>query len=302
MAILNTLGSRIRKIRDQRKLTREDVCDDEFDLSVRQLARIEKGESVPSLCTLAYIADKLKVKIEVLLNPSNTCEYCEMKDKIELLAVDYSTKQNRKIDEMLALIYEHYYDELPYDEKMYVDCSATSHEVRQTLDPSIAVLTLEKYHHVLTSTEAYSSGELAYLALYTWIVGLEMREVSGEIGYRLLDIHRFIETADQLSIELTIRIQLNIAEYLYNKGEYEACGDMIHQANTLANEKKSFQRLPIMYLLRAKCSKEVGKINEAHSYYYKASTLAHMLQLSSVEMKVKAEYKRDFPDGDFGNL
>ncbi|HGD6884722.1 TPA: hypothetical protein ACI0CR_001754 [Streptococcus agalactiae] len=47
--MLKHFGSKVRKFRESQQVTREEFCGDESELSVRQLARIEAGESVPNL-------------------------------------------------------------------------------------------------------------------------------------------------------------------------------------------------------------------------------------------------------------
>lgn len=45
------------------KISRSEFCGDESELSIRQLIRIENGESRPTLTKLKYIAERLGVKI-----------------------------------------------------------------------------------------------------------------------------------------------------------------------------------------------------------------------------------------------
>lgn len=53
---MNDVGKRIEELRKKKGLSRPAFCDDESGLSVRQLARIEKGEFHPTLKTLEHIA------------------------------------------------------------------------------------------------------------------------------------------------------------------------------------------------------------------------------------------------------
>lgn len=48
MEIKEELGKKIRSLRQQKELTREAFCEDELLLTVRQLARIEAGQSLPT--------------------------------------------------------------------------------------------------------------------------------------------------------------------------------------------------------------------------------------------------------------
>ncbi len=41
-------GQRVRQLRESASMTREQFCDDELELSVRQLTRIEAGTSKPT--------------------------------------------------------------------------------------------------------------------------------------------------------------------------------------------------------------------------------------------------------------
>ena len=57
------IGKRIREERERLGLTREQVCDTEEELTVKQLMRIELGRSLPTIVKLQYISDKLGVSL-----------------------------------------------------------------------------------------------------------------------------------------------------------------------------------------------------------------------------------------------
>ncbi|MFR6600873.1 MAG: XRE family transcriptional regulator, partial [Streptococcus sp.] len=48
------IGKRIREERERIGLTREQVCDTEEELTVKQLMRIELGRSLPTIVKLQY--------------------------------------------------------------------------------------------------------------------------------------------------------------------------------------------------------------------------------------------------------
>ena len=48
------LGMKVRVARESQKLTREMVCEDESNITIRQLARIETGKSLPTLTKLNF--------------------------------------------------------------------------------------------------------------------------------------------------------------------------------------------------------------------------------------------------------
>ena len=55
-------GKRIERMRLAQKISRQEFCGDESELSVRQLIRIERGESRPTLTKLKYIANRLGIE------------------------------------------------------------------------------------------------------------------------------------------------------------------------------------------------------------------------------------------------
>ena len=60
-------GQRVRQLREQINLTREQFCGDEVELSVRQLIRIETGSSKPTLSKIQYIATRLGMTLYELM-------------------------------------------------------------------------------------------------------------------------------------------------------------------------------------------------------------------------------------------
>ena len=64
------IGKKIRELREQRKMTRELLCEDETRLTVRQLARIEAGDSIPSLLTFEFIAQQLRIEMYQIIKES----------------------------------------------------------------------------------------------------------------------------------------------------------------------------------------------------------------------------------------
>ena len=79
------IGKRIREERERLGLTREQVCDTEEELTVKQLMRIELGRSLPTIVKLQYISDKLGVSLNYLLGETKLDipeEYYQAKYKL----------------------------------------------------------------------------------------------------------------------------------------------------------------------------------------------------------------------------
>lgn len=78
---MREFGEKIKRLRLAKKISRSEFCGDESELSIRQLIRIENGESRPTLTKLKYIAERLGVE-DYKLMPSYIeldKEYLELK-------------------------------------------------------------------------------------------------------------------------------------------------------------------------------------------------------------------------------
>jgi len=122
--IKDSIGLRIKTERERQQMSREVLCLDGAELTVRQLIRIEKGESLPSLDRLSYIAKRLGKNMADLLDHDNITipdEYYEMKNRL----IKFPTYRNpERIKSKLALIeevYEKFFELLPEEELLTLD-------------------------------------------------------------------------------------------------------------------------------------------------------------------------------------
>lgn len=131
---MNELGEKVRILREEKGLSRPVFCGDESELSVRQLVRIEKGEFRPTIKTLEYIANRLDIPSYVLMP-----DYKELPKRYQELKYfllhhpDYGDKElQEQKEEYFDEIFEYFYDDLPRDEKVLVDCLQAIDAVRAT--------------------------------------------------------------------------------------------------------------------------------------------------------------------------
>ena len=61
--MLKNFGIKVRELRAEKGLTKEIFCQDETELSIRQLTRIENGQSLPTLNKVVFIAKRLGVSV-----------------------------------------------------------------------------------------------------------------------------------------------------------------------------------------------------------------------------------------------
>ena len=70
----SAFSQRLKELRMVRGLTKEEVCEDEAHLSVRQLTRLEAGKSQPTLATMEYLADRLQVGLAELTGKTESAQ------------------------------------------------------------------------------------------------------------------------------------------------------------------------------------------------------------------------------------
>ena len=124
MSIKNSIGLRIKTERESQQMSREVLCLDGKELTVRQLIRIEKGESLPSLDKLSYIAKRLGKSMADLLDHDRIeipDTYYEMKNRL-IKFPTYGDKERvkQKLD-LIEDVYDQFFDILPEEELLTLD-------------------------------------------------------------------------------------------------------------------------------------------------------------------------------------
>lgn len=148
MDIKIEVGKRIRMLREMKHITRETLCDDETEITVRQLARIESGQSSPSLSKVEYIAYKLGCPISHIVDMDHMIlpsEYLILKDKLIKFQTYGDDDRIQVKEELFERVYEHYYDSLPEDEQIAVSALQASFDVFVSEDAGFGDALLDEY-------------------------------------------------------------------------------------------------------------------------------------------------------------
>lgn len=165
---MNDLGEKVRLLREEKGLSRPVFCGDESELSVRQLVRIEKGEFRPTIKTLEYIANRLGIPSYVLMP-----DYKELPKRYQELKYlllhhpDYGDKElQEQKEEYFDEIFENFYDDLPRDEKVLVDCLQAIDAVRATDNEQYGIALLDESFEELWNQRDFSFSDLLKIRLY----------------------------------------------------------------------------------------------------------------------------------------
>ena len=165
------IGKRIRQERERQGLTREQVCDTEDELTVKQLMRIELGRSLPTIIKLQYISDKLNVSLNYLLGETNLDipeDYYQAKYKLMKSPVYGDPERIKKKLKDIEELYDNYIDILPEDELFAIDLLEKSLDFMIREEDSIIEYVFEDYLTQALKKETYSLNDLLLISHYAY--------------------------------------------------------------------------------------------------------------------------------------
>ena len=165
------IGKRIREERERQGLTREQVCDTEEELTVKQLMRIELGRSLPTIVKLQYISDKLSVSLNYLLGETKLDipeDYYKAKYKLMKSPVYGDSERIKKKLKDIEELYDNYIDVLPEDELLAIDLIERTLNFMISEEESLIESVFEDYLAQALKKEAYSLNDLLLISYYAF--------------------------------------------------------------------------------------------------------------------------------------
>ena len=163
------IGKRIREERERLGLTREQVCDTEDELTVKQLMRIELGRSLPTIVKLQYISDKLGVSLNYLLGETKLDipeDYYKAKYKLMKSPVYGDPERIKKKLKDIEELYNNYIEILPEDELFAIDIIERTLNFMVVEEDSLIESVFEDYLTQALKKEAYSLNDLLLISYY----------------------------------------------------------------------------------------------------------------------------------------
>ena len=165
------IGKRIREERERQGLTREQVCDTEEELTVKQLMRIELGRSLPTIVKLQYISDKLGVSLNYLLGETKLDipeDYYQAKYKLMKSPVYGDLERIKKKLQDIEELYEKYIDILPEDELLTIDIiERTLNFISEEKKEDLVEIVFEDYLNQVLKKEEYTLNDLLLIKYYS---------------------------------------------------------------------------------------------------------------------------------------
>ena len=165
------IGKKIREERERQGLTREQVCDTEEEITVKQLMRIELGRSLPTIVKLQYISDRLGVSLNYLLGETNIDipeEYYQSKYKLMKSPVYGDIVRIKKKQEAIEELYEKYIEILPEDELLAIDIiERTLNFIAEGEGEDLVEIVFEDYLNQVLKKEEYTLNDLLLIKYYS---------------------------------------------------------------------------------------------------------------------------------------
>ncbi len=165
------IGKRIREERERQGLTREQVCDTEDELTVKQLMRIELGRSLPTIVKLQYISDKLGVSLNYLLGETKLDipeDYYQAKYKLMKSPVYGDPERIKKKLKDIEELYDNYIDILPEEELLTIDIiERTLNFISEEKKEDLVEIVYEDYLNQVLKKEEYTLNDLLLIKYYS---------------------------------------------------------------------------------------------------------------------------------------
>ena len=292
MNIKDSIGLRIKTERERQQMSREVLCLDGAELTVRQLIRIEKGESLPSLDRLSYIAKRLGKSMTELLDQDNITipdEYYEMKNRL----IKFPTYRNPdRIKSKLTLIeevYEKFFDILPEEELLTLDIlenilSFTSWEE----SPKVEEIYEDLFEQVKRKRK-FSTNDLLVINYYFFhLYGRKQydKKLFEKIVKRVLnqeiwtdDVYNIVLFNDLMAIAALKIFHNSFSDFL----------TVVDKALAVIEKSQFYSYKPSVFVLKAKYELlHKGNKKEAAENYDKAIMFASVLEDSVLEESIKA--------------
>ena len=298
---MNSFGEKVRGLREEKGLSRPVFCGDESELSVRQLVRIEKGEFRPTIKTLEYIAERLEIPSYVLMP-----DYKELPKRYQELKYfllhhpDYGDEElQEQKEEYFDEIFENFYDDLPRDEKMIVDCLQAIDEVRATDNEQYGIALLDESFEELWNQREFSFSDLLKIRLYflcSYLENIKKGQLSISEQQKLQLM--FQKVCNNVENSSTDDLFLVRDVLFAGLGSCELLNDLelfklaVEKLNWISEKTRDFQKQPIVLMVEWKYYIQTD-YDTAKQKYEEAKMMARMFGNEQLIVSLDKEWTED---------
>ena len=290
------IGKRIREERERQELTREQVCDTEDELTVKQLMRIELGRSLPTIVKLQYISDKLGVSLNYLLGETKLDipeEYYRSKYKLMKSPVYGDTGRIKKKLKDIEDLYDNYIDVLPEEELLAIDIIERTLKfmIMEEEDPIEEVF--EDYFTQVLRKDKYSLNDLLLIKYYGF--RCQIGDYDKEIveSFRCKLINQELQGEELVNVELLGALSTIAGIYVMHH-DYRNMKTIVDKMHTVIDKTLQHAYKPAVLIFEAKYYLYYeNNIEKATELYHTATLLAEAFGDQVFIKNLKMEMKKD---------
>ena len=290
------IGKRIREERERLGLTREQVCDTEEELTVKQLMRIELGRSLPTIVKLQYISDKLGVSLNFLLGETKLDipeDYYQAKYKLMKSPVYGDSERIKKKLQDIEDLYDNYIDILPEDELLTIDIIERTLNFMTKGEEDAIETIFEDYLTQVLKKEAYSLNDLLLIKYYTF--KCQVGDYDEEIveSFRCKLINQELQGEELVNVELLGALSTIGGIYVMHH-DYRNMKTIVDKMHTVIDKILQHAYKPAVLIFEAKYYLYYeNDINKARDLYNTATVLAEAFGDQVFIKNLKMEMEKD---------
>ena len=291
------IGKRIREERERQGLTREQVCDTEEELTVKQLMRIELGRSLPTIVKLQYISDRLDVSLNYLLGETNLDipeDYYQAKYKLMKSPVYGDSERIKKKLQDIEKLYEKYIDILPEDELLTIDIiERTLNFISKEKKEDLVEIVFEDYLNQVLKKEDYTLNDLLLIKYYAVQCQGSSYDKATIEHFRMKLIKQRLQGDELSNVELLGALSAVAGIYVMHH-EYEHMKSLVDKMYEIIHSIMQHSYQPGITMLEAKyyLYYENDK-NKARELYNMATVLADAFGDQVFIKNLKMEMEKD---------
>nr|WP_277952242.1 XRE family transcriptional regulator [Streptococcus thoraltensis] len=287
----------MRKEREKKGISREQLCGSEKELTVRQLVRIELGQSLPSLVKIEYIAKVLDVDLSVLLAGEDISipdEYFMMKYQLFKFPTYGDKERLAQKVQMIEDIYEKYFDCLPEEELYTLELSDNKLDYISTGKTAAAEEIFDDFFKQLFLKEKYTFNDLLLVSYYA--VQCQNKEYEEEVlkALETTVLQQNISGDEYYNIELLGTLTAIAGVYL-DHAKYSQLKILTDKMHDIIAETQQHSAKPIVLTYDAKyylyAKKDRDKAKECYDL---AILLAQNFGDNILESNLRDERKNDY--------
>ena len=290
------IGKRIREERERLGLTREQVCDTEEELTVKQLMRIELGRSLPTIVKLQYISDKLGVSLNFLLGETKLDipeDYYQAKYKLMKSPVYGDSERIKKKLQDIEDLYDNYIDILPEDELLTIDIIERTLNFMTKGEEDAIETIFEDYLTQVLKKEAYSLNDLLLIKYYTF--KCQVGDYDEEIveSFRCKLINQELQGEELVNVELLGALSTIGGIYVMHH-DYRNMKTIVDKMHTIIDKTLQHAYKPAVLIFEAKYYLFYeNNRDKAAELYNTATVLAEAFGDQVFIKNLKMEIKKD---------